>query len=170
METHSLRAINSRRSLAMFIGTVAQCGAGVSLATTMTPTLLLWTVTRAALVGNHHWMQDFRDVEGDHKVGRTTFPLLFGVERARKLMGFIFLMDPIYLHFVVMKDSSYSTQQLVLEGLGALLCAILAFRVTNLKSLAEDKETYTLWLATFWHNWNFLVIGPAFVVGLNSHI
>ncbi|CAM6111506.1 unnamed protein product [Calypogeia fissa] len=134
-----------------------------------TPTLQLWTVTRGALFGNNHWMQDFRDVEGDHKVGRTTFPLLFGVERARKLMGFIFLMDPIYLHFVVMKDSSYSTLQLILEGLGVVLCVALAFRVMNLKSPAEDHETYTLWLTTYWHNWNMLAVGPAFLVGLNSH-
>ncbi|CAM6123383.1 unnamed protein product [Calypogeia fissa] len=159
------------RSVAMFVGTVVICYAGVFLtSTTMTPALQLWTVTRGALDGNHHWMQDFRDVEGDEKVGRTTFPLLFGVERARKLMGFIFLMDPIYLHFVVMKDSSYSTLQLVLEGLGALLCAILAFRVMNLKSPSEDNETYTLWLTTYWHNWTFLVIGPAFLLGLNSDI
>ncbi|CAM6099353.1 unnamed protein product [Calypogeia fissa] len=166
-EDHSSNGVG--RSVAMFIGTVAQCCAGVSLATTMTPTLQLWTVTRGALVGNHHWMQDFRDAEGDHKVGRTTFPLLFGVERARKLMGFIFLMDPIYLHFVVMKDSSYSTLQLILEGLGVVLCAALAFRVMNLKSPAEDHETYTLWLTTYWHNWNLLAVGPAFLVGLNSH-
>ncbi|CAM6115505.1 unnamed protein product [Calypogeia fissa] len=158
------------RSVGMFVGTVVLCYAGVSLTTTMTPALQLWTVTRGALNANHHWMQDFRDVEGDEKVGRTTFPLLFGVERARKLMGFIFLMDPIYLHFVVMKDSSYSIPQLVLEGLGALLCAIIAFRVMNLKSPAEDNETYTLWFTTYWHNWTFLVVGPAFLVGLNSHI
>lgn len=157
------------RSVAMFVGTVVQCCAGVSLATPMTPTLLAWAITRGALSGNHHWMQDFRDVAGDQRVGRTTIPLLFGVDAARKLMAFIFLMDPFYLHFVVMRGSNYTTPQLILEGLGAVLCATLAFRVMTRTTPAEDHETYTYWLTTYWHNWTFLLVGPAFLIGLDHH-
>lgn len=154
------------RSFAMFAGTFTMCGAGVSLATTMTPTLLLWSLTRSAVSGNHHWMQDFRDIDGDKRVGKTTFPLMFGVENARKLLAFIFFMEPIFLHYVVMKDTSYSTMQLILEGLGLGFYAVLIYRVLYCTTPKEDHDTYTWWLTTFSHNWNFLLVGPAFLMGL----
>ena len=50
-------------------------------------------------------LQDFRDVEGDRKVGRKTMPVQFGMASSTYIQSLLFL-----LHFVIVYTVTFSTR------------------------------------------------------------
>jgi 4-hydroxybenzoate polyprenyltransferase len=102
-------------------------------------------------------LQDFRDIEGDKAVGRRTYPMVFGVSRARKLLIATFILLPIWTHyFIYPLTANWWTPWLEVVPLG--ISWLIAFRLAKYHTPREDQITY-FWLP----RWYVSVLGSAVV-------
>ena len=115
----------TKNSVLIPLGTVVQGWAGWTAATGD-----LWLDQESALfvgmatlyVGVLLNLQDFRDVEGDRKVGRKTMPVQFGMNASVYMQSFLFLIQ-----FVIFYSVMFSIHTPTL-GQGVLALADLALR------------------------------------------
>ena len=88
-------------------------------------------------------LQDFRDVEGDRKVGRKTMPVQFGMASSTYMQSFLFLLQFVIFYTVILSTQTPTLGQLVLPLIDLVLrfyfiaCLLLVDR-----TLADYHHTY----------------------------
>ena len=107
----------SKNSVFIPLGTVVQGWAGWSVATgdiwldQESVVFIGMAVLYACLLVN---LQDFRDVEGDRKVGRKTMPVQFGMASSAYMQSFLFLLQFLIFYTVIFSTHTPTLGQLVL--------------------------------------------------------
>jgi 4-hydroxybenzoate polyprenyltransferase len=98
-----------------------------SLSVYMLPALVFLTI----------WIQDFRDIEGDAAAGRTTTPMVFGEQRARKIMCFVLVfVAPIFIY-----SSLFFQRITVIQHIVASVVLSIALGYSSSSPTAEEWTT-----------------------------
>jgi 4-hydroxybenzoate polyprenyltransferase len=147
------------KNLAMSLGIVAQLAAAWQLVGPLTPMAWRWIVFIAAAVFVLISIQDLRDLEGDRREGRRTFPVVFGEQRTRWFLAASFALLPIGVHSWLLLPLGLTPAVLACDLLHAILSLVIAARVLVCRSPQADHQTYLLF--TYWY---CLVLGSAIVV------
>ena len=107
----------TKNSVFIPLGTVVQGWAGWSVATgdiwldQESVVFIGMAVLYACLLVN---LQDFRDVEGDRKVGRKTMPVQFGLASSTYMQSFLFFLQFVMFYSVIFSTHTPTLGQLVL--------------------------------------------------------
>lgn len=94
-------------------------------------------------------IQDFRDMEGDQAVGRSTLPLAFGEIPSRILVSFGFLGFPLLIHFVLMKPAIDNLVVVSWDIVLAIISLNISLRVLFQRTKEADHQSYMLF--TYWY-------------------
>lgn len=89
------------KDLTMSSGVLMQLASAWELAGPITAIAVKWILFQAII---NWWLvniQDLRDVKGDSIVGRKTFPIIYGLDRTRKIFAFSFFAAAILTHFIM---------------------------------------------------------------------
>lgn len=133
----------------MSVGIIVQLGAAWQLVTPLTEQAWRWILFPAAVILPLVSLQDLRDMEGDARAGRRTFPQTFGERFTRRFLGVFFAALPLGIHFVLMRPlGDRPLVWLCDAGLG-LLSLLISLRVLRLRSPGDDHRTYMF--LTYWY-------------------
>ncbi|WP_124076964.1 UbiA family prenyltransferase [Burkholderia gladioli] len=106
----------------------------------------LWTwgvgifVLMTMLIG----VQDFRDVDGDRRVGRRTLPIVFGETRARILIVISYVLSIAVAHctiFAQAREGAYRTMATGFELVGAAMLLTVAYRLIYVRRTRQQDHT-----------------------------
>lgn len=108
-------------------------------------------------------LQDFRDVEGDIKLGRVTYPMRYG-DKCRIFIACLILITPLtsfilFFGFFVEKPQIL---QLALWMFFVTSCCYLAYRLMYKRNPVSDSLTYTSWSILS----GIFFVAPAFLVSI----
>lgn len=96
------------------------------------------------------FVQEFRDVQGDLKINRITFPIKFGINKSRYYCSFLNVFGMIIINYFCFKNKEY---------LNIILNTLLLFisvRIVLKTKIIDDKITYDIWCV--WYCANYLFI------------
>lgn len=133
------------KNLCMSIGTVAQLAAAWQLVTPITLMAWTWIIVIAVSVFPLVGVQDLRDIDGDHKIGRRTFPIAFG-EHASRLFICIcfFLITPCICFFL---GNTLGVIGFLCGSIITMLSSVISWRIIRVPT--GDHRTYMLF--TYWY-------------------
>jgi len=106
-------------------------------------------------------LQDFRDIEGDVKIGRVTYPMTYGVKYRVFIVWLILITPlPLLVLFFGFFEVKFQILQLAYWTFFVIVCCCLAFKLMYKRNPTSDSFTYT--------SWSFLCglvfAAPAFIV------
>lgn len=95
------------------------------------------------------FVQEFRDIEGDLKVDRKTFPIRFGTSFSRYICCITCIISIFIINYVFMYNYIYLISN-------TFLLLIISIRVISKTQKYDDKITYDIWC--IWYCINYLFI------------
>ena len=133
------------KNLLVATGMFTTLGAAWQLVAPIPSTVWSWLFFLSSIWLFLGHIQDFRDIDGDRKVGRITFPILFGENFSRLLLGICFLLLPIPIHFILVQPSTTT----VLNGwnvMFAIISGTIAIRLIRFQTPEQDDRTYSIFV------------------------
>lgn len=97
------------------------------------------------------FVQEFRDVKGDLKINRITFPIRFGIDKSRYYCSFLNVFGMIIINYFCFKNKEYL--YIILNTISLLFISV---RIVLKTKIIDDKITYDIWC--IWYCVNFLFI------------
>jgi 4-hydroxybenzoate polyprenyltransferase len=137
------------KNACMSVGIVVQLGAAWQIVTPLTEQAWRWILFPAAVILPLVSLQDLRDMAGDARAGRCTFPQRYGERFTRRFLGFFFAALPLGIHFVLMRPLGARPLVWMCDLGLALLSLVISVRVLRLRSSRDDHRTYLL--LTYWY-------------------
>jgi 4-hydroxybenzoate polyprenyltransferase len=113
----------------------------------VTPLALTWMVFLSSILFVQVPIQDFRDMDGDRKVGRRTFPIVYGASRARELVACMFAM--VFVAITIMFDPFHFAPRWAIVIFLNTTGSLIVMRLLLFRSKAADDKTYRLFVQ--WH-------------------
>lgn len=95
------------------------------------------------------FVQDFRDMNGDLKIGRKTLPIKFGLILSRYICCLFCIMSILIIKFIHPEEHLYLTLNIV-------LLSIISLRIILKNKLKDDKLTYDIWCIWYCINYFFI--------------
>lgn len=136
------------KNLAMSLGTIALLAAAWQMIDPITDLVWRWIIVISATVFIVVAVQDLRDIEGDLKINRRTFPIWAGETRARYILIALFMTLPFIVHFGLVEPSGVSEVSIISEVILAAISTTVALRIFFLRTPLADHRTYIL--GTYW--------------------
>lgn len=137
------------KNFSMSLGIVAQLAAAWQIVMPITPIAWRWISVFAGVIFILVSLQDLRDIAGDRANGRRTFPMVFGEQATRYLLGVCFGLLPLVVHFWLMLPAG-ATLPVWLCDLGlAIVSWTIAWRILMYRTPRADHYTYLLF--TYWY-------------------
>lgn len=146
------------KNLSMVFGAIAQLAAAWQMVRHLTPEAWSWLLVPAITLLSHASLQDLRDMEGDRMNGRRTLPIVFGEWPSRVFIAIAFALLAVLTHAALFVPNGLNAGTLLLDGLLAGMCLLIAGRVLLLRNPAADHVSYMLY--TYWY---CLVLAAAIV-------
>lgn len=137
------------KNVLMSFGLIAQLGAAWELVQPMTGVAWQWVLVIAGVVFLLVPVQDLRDMDGDRRVDRRTFPLVFGEKLTRIFLATCFGVLPLILHYGLMQPAGASWTIFACDISLAALSLALSARVLLCRTTRADHWTYLLF--TYWY-------------------
>jgi 4-hydroxybenzoate polyprenyltransferase len=138
----------TKNTVFITLGTIVQLAPAWGLSAPLEPVAWRWILVVAASFGFTLHLQDLRDVQGDHLVGRRTLPIVIGQKWTRRLLAVGIGLLPLVTHFGLVRSGSFRLSVVVLEVALTLLNLVVAVRTLRLSSPQADHRTYIL--HTYW--------------------
>lgn len=137
------------KNACMSVGIVVQLGAAWQLVTPLTAQAWRWILFPAVVILPLVSLQDLRDMAGDARAGRCTFPQKYGERFTRRFLGVFFGALPLGIHFTLMRPLGDGPLVWLCDGGLGLLSLLIAVRVLRLRSPGDDHRTYLF--LTYWY-------------------
>lgn len=137
------------KNLVMSLGVIAQLGAAWELVQPLTPLAWQWILVIAGVVFLLISVQDLRDLDGDRRIGRRTFPLVFGENQTRFFLAACFALLPVVVHRWLMQPAGLSWILIVCDLALAALSLGISARLLRYRTARADHQTYLLF--TYWY-------------------
>jgi 4-hydroxybenzoate polyprenyltransferase len=133
----------------MGVGIVAGLAPAWELVLPLTAQAWRWILFFACAILPLIATQDLRDTCGDRAIGRRTFPIVFGEGPTRIMLSLGFMLLPIAMHTLLMRQLSDTWHTQLCSAILAGLSLLIAARLLLYRSCAADQRTYTLF--TYWY-------------------
>lgn len=137
------------KNACMSVGIIVQLGAAWQLVTPITAQAWRWILFLAVVILPLVSLQDLRDMAGDSRAGRRTFPQTYGEPFTRRFLAVFFAALPLGVHFILMRPLGGGLLVWLCDAVQGVLSLLIAVRVLRLRSPAEDHRTYLL--LTYWY-------------------
>ncbi len=147
------------KNLSMVSGAIAQLAAAWQMVRPLTPEAWMWLLVPAFTLLTNASLQDLRDIEGDRKNHRRTLPIVFGEGFTRVFVAIAFVALALLSHAALFAPAGFHAGILLLDGILAGLCLIIAARVLLLRTKQSDHVSYMMY--TYWY---CFVLAAAIVV------
>ncbi len=148
------------KNLLMATGGVAQLAAAWQMVQPLTPTVMLYIVLTTMPICLIVSLQDLRDVEGDLRVDRRTFPIAFGDTFTRWEVALSQMAYPPLALAVLWVAIGLTPAVLATVVVSAIASGIVAVRILLFRNPRADHITYMCF--TYWYC--FVVVSGAFVL------
>lgn len=96
-------------------------------------------------------VQEFRDIDGDLEIGRKTFPIRFGVNKARFWCNIFTNIGMVIINYNCLKNKEF-----FYLFLNTILLLTISIRIITKKDKYNDQITYNIWC--IWYCINYLFI------------
>lgn len=147
----------TKNVVCMTLGTAAQFGAAWhTYHPSMPQQQQIWMWMIATWIGVLANIQDFRDMQGDLKMGRKTLPILWGhdshdsLHEARAMMAFGVVVAGLALQHMLTLFYAHSIEARTLQIIFLVWHGVLALRVMSARTRLEDHITYKYYLSFFY--------------------
>ncbi|RAM52606.1 MAG: hypothetical protein C6Y22_04635 [Hapalosiphonaceae cyanobacterium JJU2] len=147
------------KGLVIGIGAIAELAAAWELVAPITASGWRWIFMMGGVWTTLVAVQDFRDIEGDRTIGRSTLPMVIGETASRVIVSLGFLLLPVVTHIVLMRPAGNALSVWLCDIGLAVWSWIIAFSVIFYRTPEADHRTYMLF--TYWY---CLVLVSAIVV------
>lgn len=137
------------KNLLVAIGMFTTLGAGWQMVAPLNSTVWLWLIFLPGVWFFLGHIQDFRDIDGDKRIGRVTFPIYFGEEFSRGLLMIGFLMLPMFIHIALINPLSNNAFTWGWELLFAGLCWLITLRLLIFQTRRDDDRTYGIFMKLY---------------------
>lgn len=107
-----------------------------------------WGVAVSVILGVCGVIQDFRDIEGDRKLGRKTLPIDIGEKKARYISA-TFCILGITTFLLVVRERLYLPLGTIFAIILLGMYITVAWRIVSLRNSKADHITYMILLYTF---------------------
>lgn len=141
------------KCLLVSLGTLTQLPAAATIVGVPLEKIWVWLVSVFVMMTICIGVQEFRDVEGDKKVGRETLPIKFGVRRSRYLIAGACVASILIEHFTIFYRSSNYPLEIPSIGFEALCSVILLWvAIRMLKNNTDrDHDDLSFRLFQYWY-------------------
>jgi 4-hydroxybenzoate polyprenyltransferase len=138
------------------IGTGLQLAAAWLMVAQLSSVAIACIVFSSIMFGTTINIQDFRDIDGDKKLGRRTLPLVVGTGPARVVSIVALLMIPLAAYYLLVQHQNAAIRNTITLLL-LIINMYIGLRVWNAKTAADDHASYQL------HTYQFcgLLLTPA---------
>lgn len=134
------------KPVVMVLGTIAQLAAAWQLVAPIDGVGWTWILTISIAFNLPLRFEDVRDVDGDRRVGRTTWPMVVGHWPVRWWFAITIAGVPIALHALLYLPSPAPWPIIALcDAALAALCWLAAIRGLLLRSVRADRSTYLMY-------------------------
>jgi 4-hydroxybenzoate polyprenyltransferase len=132
------------KNICMSLGTLSQLAAAWQMTTPVTAVAWRWIILLALIIFPLVSLQDLRDMVGDLRTGRSTFPIAMGEAASRTLLGIGFAVLPLITFLGFMQPIGVTATVLLAQLMLTFLSLIIAIRIMQYRTAKADHHTYML--------------------------
>lgn len=137
------------KNLLVAVGMLTTLGAGWQMVAPLNSAVWVWLIFLSGVWLFLGHIQDFRDIEGDRRIGRVTFPIFFGERFSRGLLMVGFFVLPIFIHLVLVEPEKAGVFVWGWDVLFCGLCWLIAIRLCLFRSPSADDRTYEIFMKLY---------------------